>query len=193
MTTQQPLSADDRVFDWLFAATAETSYHLRLLNLMWSDAGAEHDLAIFRGIAERLNADTAYWSNLIRDVNWRCSLIGCVCLLTVQRQDFFDDLCFRFEMGSMIAPQLAVTIGLLHPAEAVVFFEKILATPSLLTNPTRRVSAERVLVYLGTRQSSELTLQDWSIHEKDHALLADQVIQQHWDFWQPHVQHLSKV
>lgn len=193
MITQQPLNPDDRVFDWLFAATAETSYHLRLLNLTWSDAGAEHDLATFRGIAERLNADTTYWSNLIRDVNWRCSLIGCICLLTAQRQDFFDDLCFRFEMGSMIAPQLAVAIGLLHPAEAVVFFQKILATPSLLTNPTRRVSAERVLVYLGTRQSSELTLQDWSIHEKDHALLADQVVQQHWDFWRPRVQHLSKV
>lgn len=193
MITQQPLSADDRVFDWLFAATAETSYYLRLLNLTWSDAGAERDLTFFRGIAERLNADTAYWSNLIRDVNWRCSLIGCVCLLTIQRQDFFDDLCFRFEMGSMVAPQLAVAIGLLHPAEAVVFFEKILTTPSLLTNPTRRVSAERVLIYLGARQASEVTLQNWNIHEQDYALLADRVVQQHWDFWQPRVQHLSKV
>lgn len=193
MTSQQPFSADDRVFDWLFAATAEASYHLRLLNLMWSNAGTEHDLAIFRGIAKRLNADIAYWSSLIRDVNWRCSLIGCVCLLTIQRQDFFDDLCFRFEMGSMIAPQLAVTIGLLHSAEAVVFFEKILATQSLLITPTRRVSAERVLVYLGARQSSEVTLDNWKIHERDDALLADQVVQQHWDFWQPRVQHPSKV
>ena len=183
MPATLPPSADGRVFDWLGTDVRGTPYHLHALNLMWSEAGVENDLAVYRRVGERLAGDAAYWSAIIRDVNWRYTLVGCVCLLVSRQRGFFDDLRFRFEMGSMVIPQLAVTLGLLHPVDARACFELTLETPRLRDHPARRVSAERVLVSLGARAASGVTLDGWSIADRDYALLADRVVQQHWDFW----------
>ena len=82
----------------------------------------------------------------------------------------------------MVIPQLAVTMGLLHPVDARACFELALETPRLRDHPARRVSAERALVCLGARIGSEATLDGWSITDRDQAMLADRVVQQHWDF-----------
>jgi len=182
-----PPSADGRVFDWLGSDSRGTPYHLHPLNLEWSDAGVEHDLTVYRGVAQRLASDGAYWSAIIRDIDWRYSLVGCVCLLVSRHHGFFEDLRFRFEAGSMVIPQLAVTMGLLHPADARACFELVLETPRLRDRPTRRVSAERVLVCLGARAASEATFDGWSITDRDSALLADRVVQKHWEFWSTRV------
>jgi hypothetical protein len=187
MTATLPPNADDRVFEWLDTDARGTPYHLHPLNLMWSEAGVEHDLSIYRGVAERLSSDAAYWSAIIRNVNWRYSLVGCVCLLVSRQRGLFDDLRFRFEAGSMVIPQLAVTMGLLHPADARACFELVLETPILRDHAARRVSAERALVCLGVRGASEVTLDGWSVIDRDYALLADRVVQQHWDFWRQRV------
>ncbi len=175
--------ADGRVFDWLGADPCGTPYHLHPLNLVWSEAGVEHDLAIYRGVAERLSSDIPYWSAIIRDRNWRCTLVGCVCLLVAQRRGFFQDLRFRFEAGSMVIPQLAVTMALLDPVDARGYFESVRRTPSLGSHPSRRVSAERAMVCMGFLGASEVTLDGWSFADRDYALLADRVVGQHWDFW----------
>jgi hypothetical protein len=106
---------------------------------MWSDAGVEHDLAVYRRVAERLSSDTAYWSAILRDINWRYSLVGCVCLLVSAHRGFFDELRFRFEAGSMVVPQLAVAMGLLHPVDARACFEMVLETPRLRGRAAERV------------------------------------------------------
>src|SRR4030095_2455411 len=80
-----------------------------------------------------------------------------------------------------------VTMALLHPLEARACFELILETPGLRGHPQLRVSAERALVCLGVRGSSEVTLEGWRIVDRDYALLADRVVQQHWDFWKKRV------
>ena len=178
-----PPSADGRVFDWLGTDTNGTPYHLHPLNLVWSDAGVEHDLGVFRSVAQRLAADTSYWSAIIRDTNWRHSLVGCVCLLVSQHRGCFEDVWFRFQAGSMVIPQLAVTMGLLHPPEARAAFELVLDTPRLRDHPQRRVSAERALVCMGMRPESEFTVDGLSIIDRDYAVLADRLVQQQWAFW----------
>jgi len=183
MTPTLPPSSDGRIFEWLGTDAHGTPYHLHPLNLVWSDAGVEHDLVVYRDVAERLSSETAYWSAILRDNDWRCTLVGCVCLLVSRRCGFFDDLRFKFEAGSMVIPQLAVAMALLHPADARACFEMTLETPRLRDHATRRVSAERALICLGLRGASEVTLDGWSITERDNALLADRVVQQHWDFW----------
>jgi hypothetical protein len=181
-------SADGRVFDWLGIDARGHPYYLHGLNLMWSDDGLEHDLSVYRGVAERLSLDTAYWSAIIRDNNWRYTLVGCVCLLVSGQRGFFDDLCFRFEGASMVVPQIAVTMAVLHPVEARTYFELVLQTPELRDKPARRVSAERALICLGAREPSEVTLDNWSIMDRDDALVANRVVQQHWDFWRARIQ-----
>jgi hypothetical protein len=138
-------------------------------------------------VAERLSSDAAYWSAIIRNINWRHTLVGCVCLLVSQKRSFFDDLRFRFEAGSMVIPQIAVTMAILHPAEARACFELVLKTPGLRDQSARCVSAERALICLGARGATEVTLDDWSVVDQDHAVLADQTVQQHWEFWRQRV------
>ncbi len=182
--TQPPLSNDSgRIFEWLGNDTKGVPYHLHPLNLSWSNEGVEHDLAVYRNVAERLALDTAYWSAIIREDNWRFSLIGCVCLLVSRRTDFFDDLRFPFEEGSWVIPQLAVTMALLHPVEASACFESVLETPELRDHPQRCVCAELLLIRLRKREESMVTLDGWGVADRDRALIANHVVKRQWDFW----------
>jgi len=173
----------DRVFGWLGADKKGTPYHLHPLNLVWSAVGVEHDLNVYKKMAERLAADPAYWALIIREANWRHTLVGSVCLLVTRRTEFFDDLCFRFEAGSMVVPQLAVTLGLLNPERATPFFQRVLSTAELRQHSSKSVSADRALVKLGARQQSEVTVEEWNGVGRDDAMTAERVFEHHWRFW----------
>lgn len=136
---------DKKVLEWLGTDSKGVPYYLHPLNLVWSNAGVEHDLEIYRRVAEELAKDRAYWAAIIRGASWRHSLAGCTCLLASRRREFFDDLCFRFREGSFIAPQIAVTLGILHGVAARPFLESILDEPSLRRRTKQAVSAHRVL------------------------------------------------
>ena len=120
---------DKKVLEWLGSASKGVPYYLCPLNLMWSADGVEHDLNVFRRVAEKLAAEPRYWAEIIRDASWRHSLAGCACLLASSRHEFFDELSFRFREGSWIAPQIAVTLGLLHASAARPFLESLLGDP----------------------------------------------------------------
>jgi len=173
----------DRVFGWLGVDRQGTPYHLHPLNLVWSIDGVDHDLNVYRKAADRLAADLNYWAAIIRDVNWRYTLVGCVCLLVTQRTEHFDDLCFRYEAGSMVVPQLAVTLGLLNPERAVPFFERVLSTPNLRKHPTKAVAADMALEKLRLRRHREVDAEDWSKLELDDAKTSERVLEQQWAFW----------
>ncbi len=87
----------------------------------------------------------------------------------------------------MVSPQLAVTMALLHPIDARACFELVLESPKLRDHVMRRVSAERALVCLGVREAADVTLEGWSIFDKDYAMLANQVVQEQWEFWRQRV------
>jgi aromatic ring-cleaving dioxygenase len=172
-----------RVFDWLGVDKQGTSYHLHPLNLSWSVDGVDHDLNVYKAVADRLAADTTYWASIIREPNWRHTLVGCVCLLVTRRPAFFEDLCFRFEAGSFVVPQLAVTLGLLNPERATPFFRQVLSTAELRRHPSKAVSADRALLKLGTREQSEVATEQWKDFERDDAKVAERVVEHHWRFW----------
>jgi hypothetical protein len=134
-------------------------------------------------VADRLAADPTYWASIIREPNWRYTLVGCVCLLVTRRPEFFEDLCFRFEAGSFIVPQLAVTLGLLNPERATLFFQRVLSTPELRRHPSKATSADRALVKLGVRQQPEVAVEEWNGLGRDDAKTAESVFEQHWSFW----------
>ena len=174
---------DMRVFDWLEAGAKGGPHYAHTLNLHWSDAGVEHDLEIYRRTAERLASEPAYWAEIIRESSWRHSLVGCACLLASGRRDFFDDLCYRFRAGSFVAPQIAVTLGLLHGSTAVSFLESILDEPTLRGNPKQAVSAHRVLKRLGAQPTHDVSANDWSGFERGDAMAAERVVEEQWVFW----------
>ena len=172
-----------RVFDWLGVDKQGTPYHLHPLNLSWSLDGVDHDLNVYKRAADQLAADASYWAAIIRDANWRFTLVGCVCLLVKRQAGHFDDLSFRFEAGSLIVPQLAVTMDLLNPERAKPFFQRVLATPELRKHPSRAVSADLALVKLGVRQHPGVAVGGWDGLGKDDAMAAQSLVKQHWAFW----------
>jgi hypothetical protein len=110
-------------------------------------------------------------------------LAGCTCLLVSRQHKFFDELCYRFRAGSFVAPQIAVTLGLLHGPSARPFFESILDEPEVLNHPKRAVSAHRVLLRLGAQPAQNISIEVWRDHQHSDAMVADQVVSAHWDFW----------
>ncbi len=105
----------DRVFGWLGVDKQGTSYHLHPLNLVWNVDGVDHDLNVYKTIADRLAADPKYWAAIIREPNWRHTLVGCVCLLGTRRTEVFDDVCFRFEAGSCPRLRWRLPTSARHP------------------------------------------------------------------------------
>ncbi|HWB59745.1 MAG TPA: hypothetical protein VG733_09640 [Chthoniobacteraceae bacterium] len=172
---------DPKILDWLGNDARGVPYYLCPLNLGWSEAGAARDLEIFRRAAARLAEEPAYWAEIIRTANWRHSLAGCACLLASRTRGFFDDLCFRFNAGSFVSPQIAVTLGLLHGAKAAAFFESALNNAQL--RPKELASAHRVLLCMGERPPREIVADTWSGLDRDDAITGDAVAAEQWDFW----------
>ena len=178
---------DMRVFEWLGSDSKQVPYYLHPLSLAWSDAGVEHDLKLYRRVADRLAGDMAYWAEIIRDTSWRHSLAGCTCLLVSRRHEFFDELCCRFRGGSFVAPQIAVTLGLLHGPSARPFFESVLDEPALRRHAKQAVSAHRVLLHLGAQPPHDISVEGWRGFEHDDATVADRAVAAHWSFWSSRV------
>ncbi len=187
MPNSAPEMSRERVFYWLGSDTKSVPYYLHPLNLMWSDEGVEHDLQIYRGVAALLAADPVYWAELIREANWRHCLAGCTCLLAIQRHECFGDLCYRFRAGSYVAPQIAVTLGLLHSDAARSFFLSVLDEPGLQRRPKQAVSAHRVLLRLGVQPTYHVLVDSWNERERDDAIISDRVVSEHWNFWSSRV------
>jgi hypothetical protein len=187
MPVPTPPWGDMRVFEWLGAETNGVPHYLRTLNLVWSDEDVEHDLAIYRRVAERLAGEPAYWAEIIRESSWRHCLVGCACLLASARHEFFDDLCYSFRAGSFVAPQIAVTLGLLHASKARPFFESVLEESALRRAPKQAVSAHRVLSCLGADPAHHISVNIWSGFERSDAMVAEKVVAEQWHFWSSRV------
>jgi hypothetical protein len=78
---------------------------------------------------------------------------------------------------------LAVTLGLLNPERATLFFQRVLSTPELRRHPSKATSADRALVKLGVRQQPEVAVEEWNGLGRDDAKTAESVFEQHWSFW----------
>ena len=175
-------TADD-ILSWLGTDSQGVPIYLHPLNLVWSPEGAEHDLLSFERVAARLVSDRPLWSAAIRDSGWRPTLAGCVCLLVSREQGFLRDLCDIFERGTWVLPQVAVTLALLHPQDARIFFEAFLASPAHDRSAKHIVSAQRALERLGVLPESAVSLSSWSGPDSEDATIANDVILRQWSFW----------
>jgi hypothetical protein len=124
------MPTESDLYQWLGNDSRGVPYQLHLLNLVWSQEGVEHDLQVYRNVAVRLQSERDFWAVILRGAyGWRATLAGCACLLLTHERGYFAELTECFQNGSMVRPQLAVTLGLLHPGEARVFFEALPGIP----------------------------------------------------------------
>jgi len=165
------------------------AHYLKLLNLRWSPAGVEYDIESLRSSANRLRSEPEFLSAIFRGAgNWRDTLVGCACLLLSGERKYFKDLIECFEHGSFVSPQVAVTLGLLHPKESKPAFAALLRNQDSCRSAKDVVSAQRVLERLGVLGELDVQLTDWPGREQDDATVANQVVIKHWSFWAPYVQ-----
>jgi hypothetical protein len=173
-------TANPSVFDWLGADPDGSDYYLHPLNLQWSKLGADHDIDIFAKVAKRIERNADCFPEIIRDVNWRFQLIGYVCLLATGNRKYFEDLAFRYTGGSMIAPQLAVALGLLHPTRSVSIFENAITQAS--PKDDQYICSIEALRLLGQEcPVSPPSLPWW---EEQDLELRRKILREHWTFWQ---------
>lgn len=160
--------------------------YLRALNLYWIDGGSESDLNSFKVVAARLQQHREYWVHLLRRGSWRQRIVGCTCLLVTRQAGFFRDLCPSLEYGvDWLAPQIAVTMGVVYPSDAAAFMTDFLNRKSLTdTSSKTLVSIEQVASLLGIREPSECGSERWDDgYEASDALIAYSVVHNHWKFW----------
>lgn len=185
------MAEPEELFNWIGCDSRGVPYHLHALNLMWSDSGADHDLSVFAAAAEQLAADPPLWSAVLRNLNWRLPLLGCACLLVRPTPGFASDLAFRFEAGSMVSPQIAVTAGLVYPEAAAEFMTTFLAGSRAAKRPRDSVAAEEVLARLGRPSEPGLprTARWPSFSDVDEIALSEQVVAAWWSFWSRRTRH----
>jgi hypothetical protein len=186
----------EEVFEWL--ATGPSPVPLAYLKLLGPNRGewGERVLANLGVVAARLRDRPDHWRSLIRDRDWRPNLIGCSAVLLVREGRFLDDLLYRFHEGSWVAPQLAVALGLVHPAEAVRGLEAVIREPDASIHVKRAFSAYAVLKLMGRVvvrefEASELFRRTQAAsaitsHEIHEARVGIDVVQRHWEFWTSH-------
>jgi hypothetical protein len=177
---------DTRVFDWLGIDPDGVPYYLHPLNLNWSEAGPEHDLTLFQSVGKRLESEPEYWSQIIRTQAWRHTLVGCVCVMLTRRSDRFADLAHRFNHGSFVVPQVAMTMGIVYPDLAAFHFNTFLNEQNTVRDYKQITSAQAVLAKLGITRSMDLRTEELESHDKHDAEVGHRVIENQWDFWHQH-------
>ncbi|WP_165251221.1 hypothetical protein [Paludisphaera soli] len=181
------------VFEWLGEGLSPSPpAYLRLLGPGGGGRG-DHLLANLATVAGRLRERPGYWGELIRARNWRPTLVGCSAALLARDLRFLDDLLDRFKRGSWVAPQLAVALGLLHPAEAAVELEGVMRQQSDSAGLKAVFSAYAVLKQMGSRATQEFEASDLFRQIQSERpgtsapaydwLVVVQVVHRQWDFW----------
>ncbi len=176
---------DGAVFQWIKEESKNKLDYVQLLNLMWSEDGADYDLDVYRRVASRLAENIEYWREITRAVNWRFTLVSYAAMLLTGEKLFFDELSERFN-SSQITPQIGVALGLLHPERSQPFLETFIIRPDP-QNAFAIISAHEVLQRLNSPVVLDFDapafISALKSYNQDYPRMAQSVIKQHWDFW----------
>jgi hypothetical protein len=166
------MEGDDTVFQWLGEGSPpDPRSYLRLLGPGQGEL-ARRAFANLETVSTRLRDRPDYWRELIRARNWRYTLVG---------------------YAALMAPQLAVALGLVHPAETLTEFEAVIREPEAWTDVKPVFSAYAVLKLMGCEvvrefEASDLfrrahTASTMTSHEIQDSRVGIDVVHSHWKFW----------
>lgn len=188
-----PGDPDDVVFEWLAEGLSPSPpAYLQLLGPSGGERG-DHVLANLGTVAGRLRARPAYWGELIRARNWRHTLVGCSAILPTRDPRWLGDLLDRFKQGSWLAPQLAVALALVHPAEASGELEVVMRRRGNPADRKSALSAAAVLKLMGRQGVDEFEASDGFRRAQGESpgtsapaydwLVVGRIVHRQWTFW----------
>ncbi len=179
-----PNSNVRKVFDQLGKNKDGVPYHLHLLGLHF-DGQEESVLSKYNDLALSLKDSPKIIKHLIRDPNWRPTLVGNAVVMLLKAHSLQKDLIWRLENGSWVSPQLAVGIKLIDDGFAEKEMERLIEISTEESNPKTIMSAYSCLKFLGSKYATEFENTDafeiWK--EKDSWDNSFQIAEQHWNFW----------
>lgn len=161
-------------------------YYLPLLNLYWEEEeGEEEFFKDFRKYAISVKDSTKFIGNLIKDINWRPTLMGNAIVILLRAKEFQKDMIWRLEKGSWVSPQLAVGIALIDDGFAETELIRIIGNASEESNPKTIMSAYSSLKFIESEfanhfEKTELFL---ILKEKDAWDNSTEIAKQHFEFW----------
>jgi hypothetical protein len=176
---------DPKVLDWLGVDSDGLPNYLHLLNLMWSAEGEAHDLRLCKEVAVRLSHEPAYLREMLRSRTWRYPLVGSISVILMKTADFTVDLAFALKNINFVAPQIGVAMGLTDPAGCVPYLEELLGTAHLRADSKTIITAEQVLLRLGSDVAHDFSTTKLATHHRNDydGKTAMAVVERHWSFW----------
>ena len=139
----------------------------------------------YKSLATKLKYSPSTISDLIRDVNWRPTLVGNATVILLQAKQFQKDLIWRLENGSWVSPQIAVAIALLNDGFAEEELNRIIENASEESNPKTIMSAYSSMKFLENNIAEDFSKTKIFdvLKEKDSWDDSITIAEEHWDFW----------
>ena len=136
---------------------------------------------IFVKVGSELTEIEGAYESLLGDNNWRSHLVAYVCLVVTKNKSFLDPLKNRFELGSMVSPQIAVALMRLHLRDMMEFM------PQFISNNVSEKSPTAVGACVASHQSllspNKVVLPEMSV-DIERYCLGINVYNEHYSFWQ---------
>ena len=160
-------------------------WYLPLLNLYWSEEGKELGIERLRKLAVGVKDSPDFIRDLIRDDNWRPTILGNAIAILLRAKEFQNDLIWRLENWNWVAPQIAVGIALLDEGLAESELQRIIENALEESNPKTILSAYSSLKFLESKISRdfEQTKLFEFLKEKDSWDNSIKIATEHWNFW----------
>jgi hypothetical protein len=188
---------DNKVFDWLGNDSDDVPNYLHLLNLYWKK-DVEEELKLFRDVARKLLNEPEYLQQMIHTSFWRHTLVACISVILREAKEFCEDLKKSFNQPNFVSPQIAVTLGLICPVDAIDYLSEVVqnAKPipdaknftrdwTIHTDPKRIVAAQTVLSKLNSNLAKKLAKSEFFQEHLKHpdGEIGASVAEHHWKFW----------
>ena len=182
---ENEFSTIKEVFAHLGLNSQGVPFYLHLLNLYWGEDGMDFAMKKYKSLATKLKDSPSIISDLIRDVNWRPTLVGNATVILLQAKQFQKDLIWRLENGSWVSPQIAVAIALLNDGFAEEELNRIIENASEESNPKTIMSAYSSMKFLENNIAEDFSKTKIFevLKEKDSWDDSITIAEEHWDFW----------
>jgi len=152
------------ILEWL-GTDGKRSYYLALLSPQYTKS--PEALIRLKDVAQRLAQLPEQWDGLVSGqvgVGWRTNLVAAYALLIAQNKDHGDALVESLERKTWVSPQIAVTLGLLHPEIAIAYFSELLTRSDVAADPKRTAAAYQILSALGSSAAAKFNYEAFAAH-----------------------------
>ncbi len=162
-----------------------SSWYLPLLGLSIGSAESDELLTKYRKLATGVRESPEFVLDLLRDNNWRPTLMGLTVVILLRAVQYQEAMVWRLANGSWVAPQLAVAVALVDDGRGRDLVREIVETATEQSNPKVVMSAYSALSFMDSPIASEFKASPLFEHLKN----ADShdgslgVAKRHWDFW----------